>query len=186
MSEKDERQLVAGCIANDRRCQEALYRKHFHTMFGLVSRYASDEQEALFILNQGFLRVFQKIHLFGFRGSLEGWIRRLVFHSISDHFRKKNRQIHFLDVDEMEPAIGEQILPPLFEADLLQLVDDLPDATRNVFQLYALEGYTHPEIAQQLGISVGTSKWHLSEARKRLKKAMINSKEFSHYVRKTQ
>ena len=91
-----ERDLVEGCVRNDRIFQERLYRRFFPTMMQMCMRYASDRDEAMLIVNNGFLRVFQKIDTFAFKGSLEGWIRRLVFHSLSDYFKKQPKNVHFL------------------------------------------------------------------------------------------
>ena len=165
-----DKELVAGCLDNDRFCQEMLYRKYFNSMIRMCLRYTQDKTVAMEIVNRGFLRAFTKLHTFAFSGSLEGWIRRLVFHSLSDYFRRENnKKIHFLDLEERDAAVEEEALDQLYLEDIMKLVEQLPDATQQVFYLYAIEGYTHPEIGARLGISVGTSKWHLSNARKKLK-----------------
>ncbi len=164
-----ERELVEGCVRNDRRCQEALYRIHFQSMMRMCMRYTQDRDLAMEIVNTGFLRVFKKLHTFQFKGSLEGWIRKLVFHSLSDHFKKKDKKVYFLEVEDRDSPVAEAALDKLYLEDILKLVDQLPDATRDVFILYAIDGYTHVEIGNMLGISEGTSKWHLSNARKKLK-----------------
>jgi RNA polymerase sigma factor (sigma-70 family) len=163
-----EKQLVEGCINNDRYCQELLYRKFFPTMMRMCMRYAKDENIAIEIINIGMLRVFKKLHTFSFSGSLEGWIRRLVFHALSDYYKKQSKPVHFLELADRDEPAPATSLQNLYLEDILTLVDMLPDATRRVFHLYAIEGYTHVEIAEMVGISVGTSKWHLSAARKRL------------------
>ena len=170
----DEQNIIERCRKNDRLAQELLYRRFFAPMMRLCMRYArGDRERALEILNNGMLRVFQKIDSFEGRGSLEGWVRKLVFHAISDYYRYKSAEI----------LIFEEELPPeahilktenaaqnnLYFDDLVQLVEQLPPATRDVFRLYALDGFNHAEIAEQLKISVGTSKWHLSAAREKLK-----------------
>ena len=132
-------------------------------------RYTNDRDIAMEIVNNGFLRVFKKLHTFGFNGSLEGWIRRLVFHSLSDYFKKNSKSLYFLNVEDRDAPTHESALDNLYLEDLLKLVELLPDATRNVFRLYAIEGFTHVEIAKKINISVGTSKWHLATARKKLK-----------------
>ena len=166
--------LVDGCVKNDRFYQEILYRKYFDSMMRMCMRYTQDRDIAMEIINNGFLRVFKKIGLYSFTGSLEGWIRRLVFHSLSDYFKKKNKAVHFLSVEDWDSPVQQSALSNLYLEDLLQMVENLPDASRRVFHLYAIEGYTHVEIADMINISVGTSKWHLSTARKKLKK-MINN-----------
>ncbi len=164
-----DEELVRGCLNNERLAQERLYRKYFNSMMRMCLRYTQDKNTALDILNTGFLRVFKKLHKYSFNGSLEGWIRRLVFHSLSDYFKKHKTAVHFLDLEDRDGPIRERALSQLYLEDILKLVSFLPDATQEVFCLYAIEGYTHVEIAKQLNISVGTSKWHLSNARKKLK-----------------
>lgn len=165
-----ERELVEGCVRNDRFFQEMLFRRYFPTMMRMCRRYANDQDTAMEIVNIGFLRVFQKIDTFAFKGSLEGWIRRLVFHSLSDYYKKQNRKgIHFLDIEDRDAPVRSEAISNLHFEDIIKLVDMLPDATRNVFYLYAIEGYSHKEIGEQMRISEGTSKWHLSVARKKLR-----------------
>lgn len=164
-----DQELAEGCTRNERQWQERLYRRFFPTMLRMCQRYTDDPEIAMEIVNNGFLRVFQKIHLFGFTGSLEGWVRRLVFHSISDYFRRKDKPVFFLDIEERDAPTRENALNSLYLEDILHLVDTLPGATKEVFWLYAVEGYTHVEIAEKINISVGTSKWHLSMARQKLK-----------------
>ena len=88
-----EQDLVAGCVRNERRFQELLYRQYFPKMMGMCMRYTKDRDIAMQIVNNGFLRVFKKIDQFSFKGSLEGWIRRLVYHSVSDYFKKHSTTI---------------------------------------------------------------------------------------------
>lgn len=164
--------LVAGCATNDRLWQERLYRKFFPVMYRMCLRHTGEEEEALEILNAGFLRVFTKIATFEGKGSLEGWIRRVVFHALADHYRKKDRQVHFLSLEDWDTPAEATPLQTLYYEDMVRLIDRLPNATREVFWLFAVEGYTHAEIGEQLGISAGTSKWHLSNAREKLKDYM--------------
>jgi len=164
-----DEELVEGCLKNRRLSQEMLYRKYFSSMMRMCLRYTQDKSIALEILNTGFLRVFKKLEKYSFNGSLEGWIRRLIFHSLSDYFKKHNNQVHFLDLEDRDGPAPDNALSQLYLEDILKLVSYLPDATREVFYLYAIEGYTHVEIGKQLGISTGTSKWHLSNARQKLK-----------------
>lgn len=164
-----EEELVAGCASNDRRAQEALYKRFFPEMMRMCMRHTRDENRAIEIVNTGFLRVFKKIHTFAFRGSLEGWIRRLVFHSIADYFRENSRYTHFLVFEEKDDHVPEKCHDSFFEEDILRVVRRLPPVSQEVFRLYAIEGYSHAEISTSLGISEGTSKWHLSTARQRLR-----------------
>lgn len=175
----NERELVAACINNDRRAQEKFYRHFFPTMYRMCRRYTQHEEEILEILNNGFLKVFTKLHTFTFSGSLEGWIRRLVFHSLADYYRKHDRKVHFMDLEDWDRPTEATSLQKLYFDDIISLVDKLPTATREVFWKYAVEGFTHVEIGKQLGISTGTSKWHLSNARQKLK-ALIDKERTNH------
>jgi RNA polymerase sigma factor (sigma-70 family) len=169
-SAHSDEELVAGCVRNDRWSQELLYRRYFNSMMRMCMRYTRNREQSLEIVNSGFLRVFKKLDTFEFKGSLEGWIRKLVYHSLCDYFNKKeNKPVHFLVFEDRDTPIPQEALKNLYAEDILKMVDELPPATRNVFVLYAIEGYTHVEIAQKLDISDGTSKWHLSNARKKLR-----------------
>ena len=179
LSEKD---LVEACVANDRRAQEELFRRFFPTMMRMCMRYAEDKAVAMEIVNAGFLRVFKKLHTFSFSGSLEGWIRRLIFHSLSDHFKKQTKSVHFLSIEDRDAPHESTALDQLFWEDIIKLVDYLPAASKEVFWLYAIEGYSHAEIAERANISVGTSKWHLSNARKKLKKLIHQINNRTNYA----
>ena len=178
MVNKSEKALVEGCVQNDRNCQEQLYKRYFASMMKMCMRYASDQDEAMMIVNNGFLRVFKKIHTYSFKGSLEGWIRRLVFHSLSDYYKKQSRYLHFMVFEDRDASTSTNALSGLYLEDILKMVNHLPPATADVFRLYAIEGFPHAEIGKKLGISEGTSKWHLASARKKLKE-MIRQNDLS-------
>ena len=176
-----DEELVEGCIANDRHCQELLYRRYFPVMMDMCLRRTRDEEEAMTIVNNGFLRVFKKIQLYTFKGSLEGWIRRLVWHSLADHFREQRRYAHFLIYEEQDQVVPEAAAHQLHAEDILKMIGSLPPASAEVFRLYAIEGYSHAEVATEMNISEGTSKWHLSTARKALRE-LIQAEETERYV----
>jgi RNA polymerase sigma-70 factor (ECF subfamily) len=138
-------------------------------------KYTKDEDKALIILNDGFLKVFQKINTFRSEGSLEGWIRRLVYHTLADFYKKENSYIRFIQF-ELPAEKQNQNTPgdPLEFQDLISLLDKIPERSSAVFRLFALEGYSHEEIGEMMHISTGTSKWHLSNARERLKSLLVN------------
>lgn len=177
-----EKELVEACVANDRRAQERLFRKFFPGMMRMCMRYTDDKGVAMEIVNAGFLRVFKKLHTFSFSGSLEGWIRRLVFHSLSDHFKKQTKPVHFLSLEDRDAPHESSALDHLFWEDIIKLVDFLPAASKEVFWLYAIEGYSHAEIAERANISVGTSKWHLSNARSKLKTLILQTNNKTNYA----
>lgn len=164
-----EQELVSGCAANDRRAQEALYRRFFPEMYRMVRRYTRDEDTAIEVVNNGMMRVFKKIHTFAFKGSLEGWMRRLVYHCMADYFRENARYLHFLVLEDHDQSVPERGHENFYEEDILKAVRTLPPTSQEVFRLYAIEGYSHAEIAERLAISEGTSKWHLSTARQKLR-----------------
>lgn len=177
------RKLIDGCKANDRKCQEELYRLFFDKMLRMCRRYTQDEDQQITIINDGFLKVFKKINQYNFEGSFEGWIRRLVFTSLSDYFRKENKYLKFMifeKEDRVVPALPDD---SLYFQDIIELVNLLPNKTREVFHKYAIEGYTHKDIGQELNISTGTSKWHLSEARKKLRQLLSERKIYNSNVR---
>ena len=178
-----EEEIVNGCVRNDRTFQEILYRQYYAVMMQMCMRYANNDRErALEILNDGFLRVFKKLDTFEFKGSLEGWIRRLIFHAISDYFKANKQYIESIVFEEPEHKMVENgSLNSLYFDDILKIVETLPPTTRSVFKLYAIDGYNHAEIAEQLNISVGTSKWHLSAAREKLK-ALISDNSKSRII----
>lgn len=172
MTEYSTEHIIQGCIDNSRKHQEVLYRKYFPKMIAMCYRYTSEQDRAITIVNDGFLKVFQKIDTYAGNGSFEGWIRRIVFHCLSDHFRKENSYLKFLIFEDHDQAVKESGTDALYYEDLLKIVNTLPTKTQKVFKLFAIEGYSHKEIGEQLHISDGTSKWHLSEARKILKKRL--------------
>ncbi len=178
-----EKELVEGCVRNDRFFQERLYRQFYPSMRQMCYRYTHDEDTIMLIINDGFLRVFKKLHLFEFKGSLEGWIRKLVYHSLADHFKKNQKYIHFLVFEDRDEIIRETATSNMYLEDIHQMIRQLPNASANVFRKYAIEGYSHKEIALQLDISVGTSKWHLSNARKLLQEMIHNYNSSSTYAR---
>lgn len=135
----------------------------------MCRRHTSDEQIAMTIINDGMLKVFKNIESYNFKGSFEGWVRRIVFRSLSDYYRKENKYIKFLIFEEKEKKTSDNVLANLYYDDLIQLTESLPYKMKQVFSMYAIEGYTHKEIGERLEISAGTSKWYLSEARKELK-----------------
>jgi len=166
---KDYKTLVQGCIDNDRRSQEMFYKEFFPTMERMIRKHTTDKDQLIDILNNGFLRVFKKLDTFGFQGSLEGWIRKIVYHSMCDYFKKHQKDIRFLVFGEIQnEGKSTSNNHKLHFQDLLKMVSTLPEKHHKVFYMYAIEGYKHQEIGEALNINVNTSKWYLSEARKKL------------------
>lgn len=161
---------INGCISNNRSAQEKLYRHFFPIMERMVLRYTQDEDKIIDILNNGFLKIFKKIDHYGYQGSFEGWIRKIIFRSLSDYFRKSQKDLAFLIYEEeykKQPSQSSE--HKLYYHDLISLLDKLPSTQLQVFQLFAIEGYSHKEISEQLQLNQNTCRWHLAEARKVLK-----------------
>jgi len=142
-------------------------------MFTVSLTYTDDEDEACDILQEGFIKVFRNLHKFNFEGSFEGWVRKIIVNTALEHYRKKVRQEENLSVYEtyIEPQI-EGILDSINANELIKLVNELPSKAAMVLKLYAIEGYSHKEISEQLGVTVGTSKSQLNRARFLLKKSI--------------
>lgn len=170
--------MIAGCKKGDRKAQEQLYRSYYKAMMGLCLRYTKNESDAVDILNGAFLKVFTHIQRYDpAQGSAYTWIRTIVVHSCLDFVKLKSRSVPHKELDQaLEVHLDADALSKLEVAVLLHLIRQLPPATQAVFNLYVMEGYNHAEIGRLLTISEGTSKWHLSEARKRLQQ-MIRSQE---------
>ncbi len=162
-------ELINGCARNERAAQEQLYRLFYPKMMGVVRRYIDHYEQAEEVLNNGFLRAFQKIEQYTFQGSFEGWLRKIVFHAVSDYVKQNVKYNEKIVLAEKDELIHKDHADKLYYEQLLELVQSLPDATRSVFNMYVMEGYAHKEIGKMLGISEGTSKWHLSEGRRMLK-----------------
>ncbi len=162
-------QLIQGCIRNERGAQEKLYHLFYPRMMALVRRYIDQEMQAEEVMNNGFLRAFQKVKQYNFQGSFEGWLRKIIFHAVADYVKQHARYSNNIVLVEKDECVHKDHADKLYYDQLLQMVQALPEATRAVFNMYVLEGFTHKEIGNLLGISEGTSKWHLSEGRRVLK-----------------
>lgn len=162
-------ELIQGCIRNERSAQEKLYRLFYPRMMAVIRRYIDEVQQAEEVLNNGYLRAFQKIGQYNFQGSFEGWLRKIVFHAVSDYVKQNIKYNEKVILVEKDQYVEKDHADNLYYNQLLKLVQMLPDATRMVFNMYVMEGFSHKEISKMLGISEGTSKWHLSEGRRVLK-----------------
>ena len=161
-----ESDLIKGCINGERRMQEELYRRFSPKMYAVCLRYAGKSDEAEDILQEGFIKIFKKLSTFRGEGSFEGWILRIFVNTSIEHFRRKN---YLQPVTEKEENTIEgkylSVLDSLAEKDILGLIRELSPGYRTVFNMYVVEGYTHKEIGDMLGISEGTSKSQLSRAK---------------------
>jgi RNA polymerase sigma-70 factor (ECF subfamily) len=174
MSQKElysDYDLWEGCKQNKRKYQELLYRKYAKKMYAICLSYAKDRAMAQDILQDGFVKVFRKIKTFKAEGSLEGWIRKIITNTALDYLRQKSREFEFLDMNQEveEEKMDQGILEKINADGVMQIITQLPNGARAVFNLYAVEGYTHKEIAKKLNITEGTSKSQYKRARAKLK-----------------
>lgn len=160
-----EADLLQACLKGKRDAQKQLFEAHADVMLTVALRYMKDRQAAEDVLLTAFGKVFEKLHTFSAQGSFQGWVRRIVVNEALGELRKKRHYSEELEVAERE-GYSEGPSQHLEAEELLKLIAKLPDGYRTVFNLYAIEGYSHQEIAEQLGISVGTSKSQLNRARR--------------------
>ncbi len=168
------KQLVKGCKSNERNAQAALYKMFYGYAMSICLRYSNSRVEAEEILNDGFLKVFSKIDLYNPELEIKGWMRRIFVNTAIDHFRKNTKHYHQEDIEKVSEISSNDItiLDSLSAGEIMSLVQNLPPSYQLVFNLYVVEGFKHHEIAEQLGISEGTSKSNLSIARAKLKQAL--------------
>ncbi|WP_409014215.1 MULTISPECIES: RNA polymerase sigma factor [unclassified Arcicella] len=171
-----EEALVKACQKGDPKAQRRVYEKYSPKMLGICFRYVHDEFEAEEIMIEGFVKVFDKINSFKLEGSFEGWIRRIMVNESLMYMRSNKKAQFEVSYDQIlyEPE-PEQFRTDLETKDLLKLIEKLPTGYKTVFNLYAIEGYSHAEIAEQLGITESTSKSQLSRARVILQNAVVQT-----------
>jgi RNA polymerase sigma factor (sigma-70 family) len=163
--------IIKGCLKGDRKCQEQLYKMFSTRMFGLCLKYANNYDDACDILQEGFIKVYRKLDQFSGKGSFEGWIRRIMINTALERYRSQLHMYPLTDnIGTRDEMMYEEVFEKLSADDLIKLVQELPPRYRMVFNMYAIEGYPHKEIAETLGITVGTSKSNLSRARDILQK----------------
>lgn len=169
-----EQELIRDCKKGKSAAQKAVYDKYAAMMLAVCVRYIKDRMEAEHVMVGGMVKVFSNIGQFQEQGSFEGWIRRIMVNESLMYLRKhKNMALH-MDIDEVRQEPNYDVLSDQLGADdLLRMVEELPVGYRTVFNLYAIEGYKHEEIADMLGISEGTSKSQLNRARKLLQKQLL-------------
>lgn len=177
--EQNINSIIDGCKNHDRKAQEQLYRQFYRVMMTLCLRYTKNDADALEVLNTGFYKAFKNIAKYdASQASIYTWIRTIIINSCLDFIKKKVSQVETREVDEaLSIDLPPDIISKMSANEILQLVRQLSPATQAVFNLYVIEGYNHNEIAGLMKISAGTSKWHLSEARKRLQKMLTEQQK---------
>jgi RNA polymerase sigma-70 factor (ECF subfamily) len=168
-------ELIKGCIKQDRRSQELLYNTFSKKMYQVCLSYTKNRDEAKDVLQDGFIKVFKSINTFKGEVDLERWIRRIIVNTSIDYYRKSLKELKPIDISEVTNLASElNYLETIGANDLLGLVRKLPDGARVIFNLYAVEGYTHKEISEMINISEGTSKSQFSRGKQLLQKMIMD------------
>ncbi|HEY0030348.1 MAG TPA: RNA polymerase sigma factor [Bacteroidia bacterium] len=174
-----DEQIVKGCIEKNAIAQKHLYEKHVRKMMGVCLRYCDNHEEAEDVVQNGFISVFENIESYKGTGSLEGWIRKIMVNTALTNIRKNKKLKQNVELDSVEFMLPSTTYTnDSFAAkDLLKIIQTLPVGFKTVFNLYAIEGYSHREIGEMLGISEGTSKSQYSRAKSHLQKILPTDRD---------
>ena len=172
---------VGACALNSRESQKVIYSSFYGYAMAICDRYTNSQEDAVEILNDGFLKIFREIHHYhpsysDVVSSFKGWLRKIMVYTAIDHFRKYNKHRMTTDLDNVVyqvQAVDENAIEKLSYEEIIRAIQDLTPGYRTVFNLFIIDGLSHDEIAQQLNISVGTSKSNLSKARRQLQKILF-------------
>jgi RNA polymerase sigma factor (sigma-70 family) len=176
MGEEELNQLIGGCIKQDRKCQKMLYKAFYGLSMGICLRYAGNRDEAAEVMNKGFFKVFTHIENFDKSRPFKAWLGKIMMNASIDHYRANLKMAYTVDLDQAEHISDGDIADKnLNYNDLLVMVQKLPQAYRTVFNLFAIEGYSHEEIATMLNVNAGTSKSNLHKARQKLKQMIFKA-----------
>lgn len=175
---RELQELIKLCKKNDRKAQERLFKLSYPLALTVCRRYTRDLEEAQSVVNEGMLKVFKELDQYSTELPFGGWVRRIMVNTSIDHYRRMKRyQDRFSELDDKEDISSwfeEETLDKISADEILTLVQKLPPSYQMVFSLYAVEGYTHREIGEKLGISEGTSKSNYAKARVKLQKALAS------------
>lgn len=169
-----EETLIKGCVAEDRECQRELYKRFSGKMMAVCLRYASSRMEAEDMLQEGFIKVFDNIGKFKMEGSLEGWVRRIMVNNAINKIRANKIKFEELgNVSDDFLQHDKSIIDKMSEQDILKLISQMPQGYKYVFNMYAIEGLSHKEIADNLGIEEASSRSQYAKAKKYLQQQII-------------
>ena len=177
-----DEQLIKGCIQEDESSQRELFRRYAGKMLGVCQRYARNSADAEDIVQDAFIKVFEKIHQFKSEGSFEGWIRKIVVNTALKKYTviRYDKEVSGYEItDRNESSMEASAYSHLNEKELLAMINNLPDGYRLIFNLYVIEGYQHEEIAQMLKIQPGTSRSQLVKARNMLKERLLQKQRIA-------
>ena len=182
LSTADLSMLVERCALNDRESQKKIYNSFYGYAMAICNRYASNSDDVVEIINDGFLKIFKEIHRYkpaysDVLSSFKGWLRKIMVYTAIDHFRRNQKHQQTADLDNGVVQFSAGTIDPLSRIsyqEIIMAIKDLSPGYRTVFNLFVIDGLTHEEISQQLGISIGTSKSNLAKARKQVQKMLIH------------
>lgn len=175
-----QQELIDGCIEGKRKSQHKLYNAYAPKMMGVCLRYAKDQTEAEDILQDGFVKVFTNIHRYKPIGPFDGWIRRIFVNTAIEYYRSRRKfLISDIELENADLEFEESVVDKMAAQEIMELFTEMPDGYRMVFNMYAVEGYTHKDIAEELGISIGTSKSQYSRARTFLQRLIKNREKIA-------
>jgi len=168
-----EADFISACIKNEEWAQKMLYEEYYPKLYPVSIRYTKDSQEALDVLHDGFLKIFKNIGKYKEGTNLEAWLKRIVINTAIDHYRKKSRT-RTSDIEDAHDVctLEADAVSQMNANAILGAISELPDQYRTIFNLFIIEGFSHQEISDKLGINESTSRSNLAKARKRLKKIL--------------
>ncbi len=176
MGDDELHQLIRGCIRHDRKSQKMLYKAFYGFAMAICLRYAGNRDEAAEVMNQGFMKVFTKIETFDASKPFKAWLGRIMMNASIDNYRANLKMVYAEELENADHVNDGTVTDSnLNYQDLLAMVQQLPQAYRTVFNLFAIDGYSHEEIADMLNINAGTSKSNLFKARQKLKQMILTS-----------
>jgi RNA polymerase sigma-70 factor (ECF subfamily) len=165
--------LIARCLKNERKAQLELYQQLFGVLMSMARRYYINREDCVMQVNTAYLKILDKLADFGGNGSFEGWCKRIMTNTLIDAWRKDKRTPAIQRGELQEEQVFNEADAHFSSEEVRHMLLALPETTRYVFNLFALEGYSHKEISEMAGISEGTSRWHVNEARRQLKERIM-------------
>ena len=175
--------LIKRIVKQDRKAQLELYRSCFSILMSIAYRYKKNEEDAAALSNDAFFKVLTNIEKYNSNSPFEAWIRRIAINTAIDDYRKNKKREEMFEAEDnfdgLEEVTYNEVDDTIEAEELSSMLLELPKATRVVFNLFAVDGYSHKEITEELGIGLETSKWHMKEARKRLKILLIKREELN-------
>lgn len=177
-------ELINACLKKNRKAEFTLYQKCYALLLSVCLRYEHNKSDADHVLNKAFLKILNKLHTYNLNVPFEAWIRRIMINTIIDEYRRAKKNAHVITIEEitslghLDAVVDMNDATKKFnERDLLRMLENLPTVSKQVFNLFAIDGYPHKEIAEMLNISEGTSKWHVSFARKKMREMIQTNEE---------